>query len=210
MRQFARTNFCDFDISEGIPNPTLGFQGGKGGLSGQAIFHIALTDVADLAKHLKIPVVGCGGISDAEDVIKMLMAGARAVEIYTAAHLKGDNAPVFLDKIINNVELWLRKHGYSSIRQVHGLALSLLDIKNQMTPLVPKLKPELCIGCGLCETICIEPDIISMIASESSLQNKRGRIPLINEDTCIGCGACTSVCPTDALPVSFPTQRKPL
>jgi len=55
-----------------------------GGLSGPAIFPVALRMVYQVAKTVKIPVIGMGGISSAEDVLEMLMAGATAVEIGAA------------------------------------------------------------------------------------------------------------------------------
>ena len=52
-----------------------------GGLSGPAVFPVALRMVWDVARAVKVPVVGMGGVSSAEDVLEMMMAGARAVEI---------------------------------------------------------------------------------------------------------------------------------
>lgn len=55
-----------------------------GGLSGPAVFPVALRMVCQVAKAVKIPVVGMGGVSSAEDVIEMMMAGATAVEVGAA------------------------------------------------------------------------------------------------------------------------------
>ena len=52
-----------------------------GGLSGPAIFPVALRMVNQVSKACKVPVMGCGGVSRAEDVIEMMMAGARAVQV---------------------------------------------------------------------------------------------------------------------------------
>lgn len=189
----------DFDIASGTPELTLGIAGGKGGLSGKSIFTIALTDVADLSRHLKIPVIASGGVITAEDVIKMIMAAASAVQVYTAAHLKGDKAPQYLNKLVSDVEGWLAYHGYKDFNNIRGLVLPKLSLGNQMTPLVPQLSPDLCIGCTLCEKICNEPGSIEMVTSEVTQINRLGNLPVINENICIGCGACVTVCPTDAL-----------
>ncbi len=69
-------------ISTRLRRPILGNQ--VGGLSGKAIFPIALRCVYELYEVCNIPIVGCGGISSAEDVVEMMMAGASAVEIGTA------------------------------------------------------------------------------------------------------------------------------
>ena len=55
-----------------------------GGLSGPAVFPVALRMVWDVARAVKIPVVGMGGVSSAEDVLEMMMAGATAVEVGAA------------------------------------------------------------------------------------------------------------------------------
>lgn len=55
-----------------------------GGLSGPAIFPVALRMVYQVSRACKIPVIGCGGVSSAEDVLEMMMAGAKAVEIGSA------------------------------------------------------------------------------------------------------------------------------
>jgi len=69
-------------ISTGLRRPVLGNR--YGGLSGEAIFPVAVRCVYELYEACKIPIIGCGGISTAENVIEMLMAGARAVEIGSA------------------------------------------------------------------------------------------------------------------------------
>lgn len=55
-----------------------------GGFSGQAVFPVALRMVYQVANACSIPVIGCGGVSTAEDVLEMMMAGAKAVEVGTA------------------------------------------------------------------------------------------------------------------------------
>lgn len=69
-------------ISTGLRRPVLGNR--FGGLSGPAIFPIAVRCVYDLYDSCSIPIIGCGGISSAGDVLEMMMAGASAVEIGTA------------------------------------------------------------------------------------------------------------------------------
>ena len=57
---------------------------GTGGLSGPAVKPVALRMVWQVARAVKIPVIGLGGISSAQDAIEFLMAGATAIEIGTA------------------------------------------------------------------------------------------------------------------------------
>jgi dihydroorotate dehydrogenase (NAD+) catalytic subunit len=69
-------------ISTGIGRPVLGNR--YGGLSGSAIFPVAVRCVYELFESCKIPIIGCGGIATADNVIEMMMAGASVVEIGSA------------------------------------------------------------------------------------------------------------------------------
>jgi dihydroorotate dehydrogenase (NAD+) catalytic subunit len=69
-------------ISVPMGRPVLGNR--FGGLSGKAIFPIAVRCVYELYEACRVPIIGCGGISTAEDVVEMMMAGASAVEIGSA------------------------------------------------------------------------------------------------------------------------------
>ncbi len=69
-------------ISTSLRRPVLGNR--FGGLSGKAIFPIAVRCVYDLYEACSIPIIGCGGISTADNVVEMMMAGASAVEIGSA------------------------------------------------------------------------------------------------------------------------------
>lgn len=79
-------------ISPELRRPVLGNR--FGGLSGRAIFPVAVRCVYDLYEACSIPVIGCGGIATARDVLEMMMAGAAAVEIGTAVR---DNPRIFGD-----------------------------------------------------------------------------------------------------------------
>lgn len=69
-------------ISTAFRRPVLGNR--FGGLSGKAIFPVAVRCVYDLYEACSIPIIGCGGISTADNVAEMMMAGASAVEIGSA------------------------------------------------------------------------------------------------------------------------------
>jgi dihydroorotate dehydrogenase (NAD+) catalytic subunit len=92
----------------------------KGGLSGPAIKPIALRCVYDIFEaQVKVPILGCGGISDWRDAVEFMLAGASAVQIGTAIALKEPN--VF--KAINRgVAAYLKKKGYRSVKEIVGLS----------------------------------------------------------------------------------------
>jgi dihydroorotate dehydrogenase (NAD+) catalytic subunit len=71
-------------ISTGLRRPVLGNR--YGGLSGRAVFPVAVRCVYELYDAVSIPVIGYGGVSSADDVLEMLMAGAVAVQLGSAVH----------------------------------------------------------------------------------------------------------------------------
>ena len=89
---------------------------GTGGLSGAAVKPIALRMVWQVAKAVKLPVIGLGGISNAEDAIEFIMAGARAIQIGTANFID----PTVSIKVIDGIGAWLDKHNCKSIYEIVG------------------------------------------------------------------------------------------
>ena len=89
---------------------------GTGGLSGPCVKPVALRMVWQVAKAVKIPVVGLGGISCATDAIEFLMAGATAVEIGTANFLD----PAITIKVRDGINQWLDAHGCQDIHEIIG------------------------------------------------------------------------------------------
>ncbi|MBR6351659.1 MAG: dihydroorotate dehydrogenase [Firmicutes bacterium] len=89
-----------------------------GGLSGPAVFPVAVRMVYQAAKAVSIPVVGMGGVSSAEDVLEMMMAGATAVEV-GAANLVD---PLACKKIIEDLPAAMDKYGIDKITDIIGAA----------------------------------------------------------------------------------------
>ena len=90
-----------------------------GGLSGPAVFPVAVRMVYQVAKAVKIPIVGMGGVSSAEDVIEMMLAGATAVEV-GAANLVN---PFACKEIIEDLPKVMQKYGITSLQDIIGGAL---------------------------------------------------------------------------------------
>ena len=90
---------------------------GTGGLSGPCVKPVALRMVYQVAKAVKIPVIGLGGISSATDAIEFLMAGATAIEIGTANFLD----PAITVKVKDGIKEWLDAHGCSSVQEIIGV-----------------------------------------------------------------------------------------
>lgn len=87
-----------------------------GGLSGPAVKPVALRMVWQVAKAVKIPVVGLGGICNAHDAIEFFMAGATAIEIGTANFID----PQVTIKVRDGINEWLDSHGCKSVKEIIG------------------------------------------------------------------------------------------
>ena len=87
-----------------------------GGFSGPAIFPIAVRMVYQVAKAVKVPVIGMGGVSSAEDVIEMMMAGATAVEV-GAANLVN---PFDSRDIVRALPEAMEKYGIKNLKDIIG------------------------------------------------------------------------------------------
>ena len=88
-----------------------------GGYSGAAIFPIALRMVYQVAKNCHIPVIGCGGVSSAEDVIEMMMAGATAVQV-GAENLRN---PYICKEIIESLPNVMKRLHIDSLKDIIGI-----------------------------------------------------------------------------------------
>lgn len=88
-----------------------------GGLSGPAVKPVAVRCVWQVAKAVKIPVIGLGGISSAADALEFMMAGARAVEVGTANFID----PAVTVKIVEGLEEWCERHKVEDINEIVGI-----------------------------------------------------------------------------------------
>ena len=88
-----------------------------GGLSGPCVKPVALRMVWQVAKVVKIPVVGLGGISCANDAIEFLLAGASAIQIGTANFID----PTITIKVIDGINDYLDENGFKSVKEIIGL-----------------------------------------------------------------------------------------
>ena len=87
---------------------------GTGGFSGPAIFPIAVRAVYQVAHACQIPVMGCGGVSTAEEVIEMLMAGAAAVQVGSASLVN----PLACKEIIEQLPAVMERLGLKDLKQL--------------------------------------------------------------------------------------------
>lgn len=87
-----------------------------GGLSGPAVKPVAIRMVWQVAKAVKIPVIGIGGIMTAADAIEFILAGASAIQVGTASFID----PLASIKILEGIEQYLAAKGFSDINDIIG------------------------------------------------------------------------------------------
>lgn len=87
-----------------------------GGLSGPAVFPVAVRMVREVYKRVNVPIVGMGGISSFEDAVEMMMAGAAAVQVGTANF----HDPYACLKIAEGLAAYAEQNGLDSITELTG------------------------------------------------------------------------------------------
>jgi len=90
-----------------------------GGYSGKAIQPIGVRCVYDIAKNVKIPIIGVGGITTGKDALEYIMAGASAVQIGSGIYYQ--EIEIF-KKINAEVKTWMKNNGYSKLSELIGVA----------------------------------------------------------------------------------------
>ena len=90
---------------------------GTGGLSGAAVFPVAVRMVYQVAHVCKVPIMGCGGVSSSADVVEMMMAGATAVQV-GSANLRN---PYASKEIIEGLDAEMERLGISSLKEIIGI-----------------------------------------------------------------------------------------
>jgi dihydroorotate dehydrogenase (NAD+) catalytic subunit len=91
----------------------------KGGLSGPAIKPIAVRCVYDIFEAVKVPIFGCGGVTNWQAAVEFLLAGASAVQIGTGIAWE---EPDLFQTINKGIQTYLEKKGYGSVKEIVGLS----------------------------------------------------------------------------------------
>jgi len=102
------------------PETTMPILSNKfGGLSGPAIKPIAIRCVYDIYERVKVPIIGCGGVTNWRDAVEFLLAGASAVQIGTAIALEGSTV---FKAVTRGIEAYLKRNRFKSVNEIVGLS----------------------------------------------------------------------------------------
>jgi dihydropyrimidine dehydrogenase (NAD+) subunit PreA len=170
-------------------------QGTKNGvswLSGEYLRPIAQANVIKIAKAVRIPVLGTGGITDWKHVVEMIMFGAAATGLCTNLMIHGFEV---LGAIKKNIGKFMADAGFDRIEDFKGSALKnvrTFSTDVEIIPVVANVDKDVCNGCSLCvkPAHCgLEYRAIRMVEGKAEVEGKQ----------CSGCGTCFYICPTKAI-----------
>jgi dihydropyrimidine dehydrogenase (NAD+) subunit PreA len=184
-----------------VPRPDVGGKSSHGGYCGPAVKPIALHLLSTVAKQVRVPISGIGGVGYWNDAAEHIALGASTVQVCTAAMHYGFR---IVEDMIDGLAHYMDEHGFCTIEDFRGRALPNvqdwgdLDLNYKV---IAKIDPKLCIGCQLCYVACedgahqcIEP------YREGAKKNAGGfgvHVPRIIEEECVGCNLCALVCPVE-------------
>jgi len=183
------------DLENFAPLPTVAGKGSHGGYCGPAVKPIALHMVSSVAKKLRIPVSGIGGISNWHDAAEHIACGASTVQVCTAVMHYGFR---IVEDMIDGLSAYMDDHGFRTIEDFRGRAVpnivdwGELDLNYKI---IADINADLCIGCHLCYVAC--EDGAHQCIEEYPKANG-GRVPRIIEEECVGCNLCALVCPVES------------
>ena len=175
----------EIDIATG--KPVMGGEGGYGWLSGGAIKAVILQKIAEVRKHVKIPIVGLGGLATAKDGMEMLMAGANMMGLCSILILK---TPEYLKKLRADFDGLMDQYGYADIDTISGMTQPYLFAPETLGTLPFSFDASKCTKCKLCERAC---------CYRARKMDETDMTMHLNQNECRYCGLCASMCPTGAL-----------
>ncbi len=175
------------DIETFVPTPAVGHLSTYSGLTGPAIKPITLRTIAEIARNVKLPILGTGGASDWSDVVEFMAVGAGLVQFCTAPMHYGFR---IIDDLKSGLSLYLKRKHLASPTSLVGKALPHLAGHEQLPrqEVRSRMVPEVCINCGLCAVACRD-------GGHEAITFGDDRLPLIDQEKCLGCGLCLTVAP---------------
>lgn len=161
-------------------------------LSGEYLRPIAQANVIKVARAVKIPVLGTGGIMDWKHAVEMLMFGATATGLCTNLMIHGFEV---LSEIEKKIGEFMSNAGFDRIEDFKGLALKNMctfSTEVEIIPVVAAIDKDVCNGCGL----CVKPAHCGL--ERRAIRFVEGKAE-VNREQCLGCGTCFYICPAKAV-----------
>jgi dihydropyrimidine dehydrogenase (NAD+) subunit PreA len=176
------------DIESFTPYPSLAGKSTYSGLTGPAIKPITLRTIAEIARHVPLPILGTGGASDWRDAVELMLVGAGVVQYCTAPMHYGFR---IIDDLKSGLALYLERKRLASPQTLVGKTLPRITDHDDLPrhTVRSRVREEACIGCGLCYVACRDG------GHQAIHWDGERRSPQVDEETCVGCGLCLTVRP---------------
>jgi dihydropyrimidine dehydrogenase (NAD+) subunit PreA len=148
---------------------------------------LTLRTVAEIAKHVEIPISGNGGISTWRDAVELLAVGAENIQICTAVMHHGFR---IVDDLKSGLSSYMKSKGFSAVDNIVGKALPQI-VDHDSLPrrrIVSRVNHDSCLRCGVCHVACRD-------GGHLAITMDRERKPEVDQEHCVGCGLCQLVCP---------------
>ena len=153
-----------------------------------AVKPIAQRIIIELAKSIKLPISGIGGIYTWKDAAEFLLCGATTLQVCTAVMVNGyDIITDLKDGLLNYME----EKGFNSLAEMKGLILPKvmhLGELNHNRKMVSTIDRSQCVKDDLCYISCRD-------AGYQAISLDEQRLPSVDEEKCTGCSLCAQVCP---------------
>jgi dihydropyrimidine dehydrogenase (NAD+) subunit PreA len=177
------------DIRTFTPFPQLDGKSTYSGLTGPAIKPITLRTIAEIARHVDIPILGTGGASTWRDAVEFMAVGAGCVEFCTAVMHYGFRV---IDDLRSGMGHYLDDMGFRSVDEIVGRALPSIVSHDELPRrrVRSRIDAITCIGCDLCYVACRD-------GGHGAIDRRDDRIAVADEERCVGCGLCQHVCPVE-------------
>ncbi len=180
---FSRFTGLEIDVASESPI----MHGGFAGHGGTWTLHYALRWIVATSPEVNVPISASGGISNGDDIIKFILAGAASVQVCTVAYMQGFKV---IGKYLERLKEYMEQKGYSSIEDFRGKVCGRVVSSDQVDRskrLVAQIYQEKCNLCDICAKVCLYQAV-----------DRREDSYAINSN-CEGCGLCEQLCPEKAI-----------